>query len=213
MKKIKAYNDRRGTVTSIHLAENNEEVEFIRNGTGRIVDLLNARVGNWEFVPQSLSPVEYVDSLGILDDRTLCVHCAFAVETDLQLLAKRGSAVVFCVRSNRELSGRTPDLKEFLKHGIKILLGTDSKASSPDINMFSEIAAFYSKYHGVVNPSDVLRMATTDPAHILGVQNRYGKIARGKSASLAFIPFDGRIKDATEFLVTEGKSKARAVSY
>jgi cytosine/adenosine deaminase-related metal-dependent hydrolase len=213
MKKIKAHNNSRGAITSIHLAEIPEEIEFIRTGKGRMVDLLNARVGNWRFDATNLSPVEYVDSLGILDNRTLCVHCVFVDENDLKLLAERGSAVAFCVRSNRELSAKTPDLEKFLKHRIRILLGTDSRASSPDIDMFSEVAAFYNEYHDVATPGGIFRMVTSDAADFFGIKNRYGTMARGMSASLVHIPFDGKAGDAFEFLVTEGKGKAKAIDY
>ncbi|MFZ1081046.1 MAG: amidohydrolase family protein [Candidatus Kryptoniota bacterium] len=213
MKKIKACNNSRSSITSIHLAEIPEEVEFIRTGKGRLVDLLNARVANWRFDATNLSPVEYVDSLGILDERTLCVHCIFVDDNDLNLIAQRGSAVAFCVRSNRELSGRIPDLKKFLKHGIRILLGTDSRASSPDIDMFLEAAAFYNEYHDVASPADIFRMATSDAANFLGIEDHYGKIASGMSASLVHVPFDGKAGDAFEFLVTDGKGKAKAVDY
>ncbi|MGO9482554.1 MAG: amidohydrolase family protein [Candidatus Kryptoniota bacterium] len=213
MKKIKAYNNARGAITSIHLAEIPDEVEFLRTGKGRIVDLLNARVKNWRFDAPNLSPVEYVDSLGILDERTLCVHCVYVDENDIKLLAQRGSAVAFCVRSNRELSDSVPDLGKFLKHRIRILLGTDSRASSPDIEMFSEAAAFYNEYHDAVGAADVFRMATSDAAGFLGLGDRYGKIERGASASLVYVPYDGKAGDAFEYLIAEGKGKAKAICY
>ena len=220
MKKIKGYNNKNGAVTSIHLAETQDELEFVRTGKGRIADLLDARVGKWKFDAQECSPVKYVGSLGILDNRTLCVHCNFVNDDDLTMLAESGSAVAFCVRSNRELSGKTPDLKRFLslrdsdgKRGIKVLIGTDSKASPPDIDMFSEMSEFYRLYHDVVNPADVLRMATSDAAEFFGLSGHYGKIGHGTSASLVYSPYDGKPEDALEFLLTDGNANARMVEY
>lgn len=215
MKKIKAFNKERGAITSIHLAETADEVKFIGTGEGRIKDLLNARLGegNWSFNVTGLSPVEYIDSIGILDERTLCVHCVFVSDKDLEILKKRKCGIVVCVRSNRNLSGSAPDVSKFLKHGIKVLLGTDSKASSPDLDMFTEMSAFYSEFHDVCNPSDVFRMATTDAAEFLGIGNLYGSIAPGMTASLVYAPFSGKAEDALEFLVADGKGKTEAVSY
>ncbi len=215
MKKIKDFNNSRGAITSVHLAETTDEVEFVKSGKGRMADLLNERLGtsNWSFNGSGLSPVEYLDSIRVLDERTLCIHCVFVGEKDLEILRKRGCGVVICVRSNRNLSGSAPDVSKFLKHGIKVLLGTDSKASSPDLDMFAEMAAFYSEFHSVCNPSDVFRMATTDAAEFLGMSDLYGSIRQGTIASLVYTPFTGKAEDAFEFLVTEGKGKTEAVSY
>lgn len=215
MRHIKTYNNKRSAVTSIHLAETEDEVEFIRSGRGRMIDLLNARLGpsNWSFSGTGLSPVEYVDSLGVLDKKTLCVHCVFVDEKDMAILKKRKCAVVVCVRSNRCLTGSIPNVSEFVKKGIRVLLGTDSKASSPDIDMFEEMSVFYSEYHSLCNPSTVFRMATTDASDFLDINGAYGEIAAGKRAPVVFAPFAGKVEDAFEFLVTEAGGKTEAISF
>jgi len=213
MRRIKSFNNDRKAITSVHLAETIEEVEFVNSGKGRMVDLLNARVGlgKWCFGGTGLSPVEYVDSLGVLDDKTLCVHCVFVDRNDLEILRKRGCAVAVCVRSNRNLTGKVPDVARLMNMGIRVLLGTDSKASSPDLDMFAEVSAFYGEFHSAVTPSDVLAMATVNAADFLGIGDRYGEIAPGKNASLVYAPFDGKPEDAIEFMVAEAKGKTEAV--
>jgi cytosine/adenosine deaminase-related metal-dependent hydrolase len=215
MKQIKTYNNKRNAVTSIHLAETEDEVEFIRSGRGRMIDLLNARLGsgNWSFHGTASSPVEYVDSLGVLDEKTLCVHCVFVNEKDVAILKKRKCAVVVCARSNRCLTGSIPNVSEFVKKGIRVLLGTDSKASSPDIDMFEEMSAFYGEYHGLCNPSTVFRMATTDASDFLDINGFYGEIASGKRAPFVFAQFAGKAEDAFEYLVTEAGGKTEAISF
>ncbi|HUI30092.1 MAG TPA: amidohydrolase family protein [Candidatus Acidoferrales bacterium] len=214
MKKIKTFNNSRNLITSVHLAETESEVEFIRFGRGRMTDLLNMRLGtgSWSFRGTGLSPVEYVDSLGILDEKTLCVHCVFVEEKDLEILKKRNCGIVVCVRSNRNLSGSIPDISRFMKSGIRVMLGTDSLASSPDLDMFAEMSSFYGEYHDVLNPSAVFRMATTDPSEFLGIKNLYGEIAPGKSASVVFAPFAEKKENVFEFLVSEAKGKTQVVS-
>lgn len=211
MKKIKAYNNQYGLITSIHLAETPDEIEFTRSGKGRMVDLLNVRASAWQFEVPKLSPVGYVNSLGILDEKTLCVHCIFLDDEDMSLLKTRGSAVAVCVRSNRELSGEVPDLKRLLQNGIRILLGTDSKASSPDLDMFSETAAFYREFHDLLSPAQVFRMATSDAADFFGINKHFGDITPGKRAFLVHVPFDGKAEDAFEFLVAGARGKAKAL--
>ena len=214
MKKVKTFNNERGTITSIHLAETEDEVEFVRSRTGRMADLLNSRVGEgkWSFRATGKSPVEYVDSLGILDEKTLCVHCVFVDNRDLEILRRRKCGVVICARSNRNLTGRIPNVSKFLQNGIKILLGTDSRASSTDLDMFAEMSAFYREFHGSLDPSRVFQMATTGAAEFLGISDPYGQISVGKTSAAVYVPFKGRTADAFEFLVTDAKGKAEAIS-
>ncbi len=207
MRKIKGFNSEHGSIMSIHLAETLDELEFVKSGTGRMAELLNHRVGNWEFKAPGVSPVKYVDSLGLLDDKTLCVHCVFADPEDINLIGDRGSAVAVCIRSNLELSETVPPVAEFIKSGVTILIGTDSRASSPDIDMFSEVAAFYSRFHDLMSPARVFQAATSDAAEFLGIEKDYGSIAPGKKARIVHVPFDGKEEDAFEYLVADSHGK------
>ena len=211
MKKIKSFNNAIGAVTSIHLSETSDELEFVRSGTGRMADLLNYRVGKWEFSPPGSSPVEYVDSLGLLDGKTLCVHCVFVNERDIGIIRKRGAAVAVCVRSNLELSGGVPPVGRLVEGGVTILIGTDSRASSPDIDMFGELSAFYSQFHEFMPPEKILAAATSDAAEFLGIAKDYGSISSGKKPAIVFVPFDGESKDVFEFLVTDSHGKTEMV--
>ncbi len=215
MKKIKSFNNERNLITSIHLAETEDEVEFIRTGRGRMVDLLNSRVGvgGWSFGGTGLSPVEYVDSLGVLDEKTLCVHGVFVSEKDVEILKRRKCGVAVCVRSNRNLTGVVPDVPKFVKSGIKVMLGTDSKASSPDIDMFAEMSAFYQEFHYQFDPAVIFRMATSDPSDFLGIRNIYGGTEIGKKARLVYVPYTGQTEDAFEFVVADANGKTEAVNY
>lgn len=211
MQGIKSFNNSRGTITSVHLAETADEVEFTRSGKGRMADLLNHRVRKWTFAVPGMSPVQYVDSMGLLDEKTLCVHCVFVDDEDVNILKDRRSAVAVCLRSNMELSGERPPLEKFRRSGIPILIGTDSRASSPDIDMFAEIAAFYDEFHDLFAPSEIISLATSDAADFLGIGGHYGRIAAGLNNSLVYVPFDGDTEEASEFLVSEAAGKTEAV--
>ncbi len=204
MRKIKSYNNSSGHITSIHLAETPEELEFVRTGKGRMTDLLNKRVGKWSFTPAGVTPIEYVNSLGILDERTICVHCVFTDNDDINILRDRECAVSVCIRSNRELSGQLPPVAKLVKNGVRLLIGTDSTASSPSINMFEEVAAFFSEFGNVAEPSEILAMATSDAARFLGIESAYGSLKPGSRSSVVFLPFDGYESEAIEFVLSEG---------
>ncbi len=207
MKMLKSFNSKRGRVTSLHLAETADEVEFVATGRGRMVDLLNYRVPKWEFHPAGVSPVEYVHSLGLLDEKTLCVHCVFVDDEDARIISESGSAVAVCLRSNLELSGELPPVDKFLKAGIRLLIGTDSTASAPDLDMFAEVGAFYSKFRNIMSPISVLSAATSDAAIFLGIENRYGSLSPGASSKVVYLPFDGKKEEVLEYLVSNPENK------
>ena len=79
--------------------------------------------------------------------------------------------------------------------------------------MLSEMAEFYSLYHDIITPADVVRMATLDAADFLGLAGRFGEISPGASSALAYAPFNGKTDDVLEFLITDGQSKVKAVKY
>jgi cytosine/adenosine deaminase-related metal-dependent hydrolase len=178
----------RGTSLSIHVAESEEEMELLRAGTGPLADLLRER-GQWDDawrVP-GLSPVAYLDRLGLLSPRTLAVHAVHLDHHDLSLLQARGASVVTCPRSNTRLGvGRAP-VPKLLASGIPVALGTDSLATGEDLNLFAEMAALREE-HPALAPAAVLRMATWNGARALGFGEEAGSIAVGKPAHLLVCP-------------------------
>ena len=127
---------------SIHLSESAEEVEFVRTGGGPWRTFLED-MGSWDsgFVAPAVSPVEYLDRVGVLGPRTLAVHGVQMSASDLARLAERGSTIVTCPRSNARTGAGTPPIAEFYASGVRVAVGTDSLASTPDLNVFSELAA------------------------------------------------------------------------
>jgi cytosine/adenosine deaminase-related metal-dependent hydrolase len=173
---------------SIHAAESEEEIEFLRAGTGPLADLLRDR-GHWDEawrVP-GLSPVAYLDRLGLLGPKTLVVHAVHLDHHDLSLLQARGSCVVTCPRSNRRLEvGRAP-VPKLLSAGVPVALGTDSLATGEDLDLFGEMAALREE-HPALAPAAVLRMATLNGALALGFEDTVGSIAPGMPAHLLVAP-------------------------
>lgn len=89
----------------------------------------------------------FLAALGVLAARPLLVHAIHVTDADIDLIAAAGCAVVHCPRSNALLScGRMP-LERFLARGVPVYLGTDSRASSPDLDVRAE-AAFAQQLHG-----------------------------------------------------------------
>lgn len=175
---------RKGKVFTIHTAEHTEEVELLRSGTGYCRALLET-LGKWPpcWAPPDMTPVGYLNKLGVLDDRTLLVHAVHMTETDWEIVAGKSAAVCFCPRSNRNLGVGKARIPSAIRHGILSCLGTDSLASNVDLNLFAE-AAQALRDHPSVPAGVFLQMLTLGGARSLGRDTEYGTIEPGKMAAI-----------------------------
>jgi cytosine/adenosine deaminase-related metal-dependent hydrolase len=75
---------------------------------------------------------------------------------------------------------------KLLASGISVALGTDSLASSPEVDVFNEIAVLRQEHPGLA-PAAALRIATLNGARALGWAKDLGTIEAGKLAALAVV--------------------------
>jgi cytosine/adenosine deaminase-related metal-dependent hydrolase len=134
----------------IHAAESPAETKFLLSGKlpfvrGPVASLVKMLLSLPASVP-GLRPIPYLAQLGVLAARPLLVHAVHVTEDDIGLIANSGCAIVHCPRSNDRLScGRMP-LEHYLAAGVPVYLGTDSRASSPDLDVRAE-AGFAQHLH------------------------------------------------------------------
>ncbi len=130
-----------------------------------------------------LSPVEYLDSLGFLTERTVAAHLVHVSDRDLDILAARKVTCAHNPCSNMKLSSGTFRIKPFLDRGIRVTLGTDGAASNNNLDMREEmkfaslLAKMTSGDPTVLSAEDTLRMATWNGAEAFGIHA--GKIEEG----------------------------------
>jgi cytosine/adenosine deaminase-related metal-dependent hydrolase len=189
-------------VSSVHLGESIEELEFVRRGTGPWRDVLR-EMGAWsdEWKPHGGSPVEYLADIGFLDRRVLVVHGVQFTGDDLARLRALRITVVSCPRSNVHVGVGSPPLEAFYAMGVSVAFGTDSLASSPDLNLFGELAEAR-RIAPKVPASHLLESATLCGAQALGFGGEYGTIEPGKRASLIAVAVPGQVSDVEEYLVS-----------
>jgi 5-methylthioadenosine/S-adenosylhomocysteine deaminase len=141
----------------------------------------------------SPTPIRHLGALGILDRATVCVHCTWADDMDLDLLALSGTGLVTCPQSNSKLaSGRAP-LTSMLQRGLRVALGTDGAASNNNLDLFREMD-FAAKAHKI-NPCDpvavparrLLEMGPWRGADALGLAAGHGILTPGAPADLILI--------------------------
>jgi cytosine/adenosine deaminase-related metal-dependent hydrolase len=191
-----------GDVSSVHLAESPEEVEFLKTGGGGWRDLLQ-ELGVWSDSWQTprRSPVRYLAEMGFLDAGVLVVHAVQCSDDDLARLAALGTTVVSCPRSNRYVGVGDPPLAAFYAAGLPVAFGTDSLASVDDLQMFRELAAAR-RLAPRVRAHDLLESATLTGARALGFGHEFGSVEPGKRAALIAVRLPEDEDDVEEYLLS-----------
>jgi cytosine/adenosine deaminase-related metal-dependent hydrolase len=187
---------------SVHLSESAEEVEFLRDGTGpwrRLLEELGAWDDSW--TAPALSPVRYLEALGFLHPRLLVVHGVQMTPADLEILAQYDVTLVTCPRSNGHTGAGAPPVTEFFASGVRVAVGTDSLASTPDLNVFAELATLRALAPRV-SASELLESATLNGARALGFDREFGSIEPGKRARLIAVDVPDAVDDVEEYLVS-----------
>jgi len=180
IKLLKTRAAKSGHLFPIHLAETAAETEFLAAGTGEFRTLL-AMLGSDNFVAPGVSPVVYLDQLGVLDDRTLAVHCTQVGAEDIALLAARRTSVCLCPASNRYLGAGIAPAVVLHVAGVKLVLGTDSLASNPSLDLWGEMQQLAGE-HPDLPPLAILAMATRNGAEVLGLADEMGSLIPGANA-------------------------------
>jgi 5-methylthioadenosine/S-adenosylhomocysteine deaminase len=174
LKKARKVADTYDVPIHIHLSETKAEVEEV-----------HARVG--------MKPVEYLESLGFLDQRVLAAHCVWVTDGETEILARRNVGVSHCVESNLKLASGIAPVGTMLNAGVKVTFGTDSAASNNDLNILSEMstaAKLHKAVSGdptVLNATTIVLMATRWGAEVLGLGDRVGSLKKGKAADMIVI--------------------------
>ena len=144
-----------------------------------------------------MSPVQYLEKIGVLAPNLVAAHCIFVDEPDRKLLAERGVGCVHNPSSNMMIASGVAPVPEMRAAGVAVGLGTDGPAgSNNDLDLMEEIdlAAKLAKI-SKMNPlalgaKDVVAMATIDGARALHMEKEIGSLEVGKKADLILISLD-----------------------
>jgi cytosine/adenosine deaminase-related metal-dependent hydrolase len=206
---IKKLADEQGHLFSIHVAESKQEVELLQSGTGVFREFLQER-GAWDesFSIPGKGSVYYLESLGVIDNKTICVHAVHVDSAEIEILANKKAKVCLCPGSNRFLGVGKAPVTELLAHGILPALGTDSKASNEILSIWREMRLLREDHPGL-SPELVFAMATRGGAEAWGVAPEMGTLESGKRALVLAISCMEKVSTTTEvfeFLTTAGES-------
>ncbi len=194
---------------SVHAAELPEEQQFLREGTGPFRELL-VRLGRLPegFRAPGVGAVRHLERLSLLRPTTLLVHCQELERGDAARIAAGGASIVVCP-GTIDYFGRTPPpVGEWLRRGIPVALGTDSRASNRAMSMLEELSAAARMWPSL-GPSTLFAMATAHGGRAL-CRPGLGLLRRGARADIFAVAAEGRSSADVLESVVRGSLRPRA---
>lgn len=169
----------------MHLAETQEELDWLQDRSGPFASMLEpfmdpafrARVGTVNSHIQSLSHAW----------RALVVHGNYLSKHDLISLSRYRDhvGIVYCPRTHATFQHQDHPAGKW-NDAIPFMLGTDSRASNPDLSIWEEIC-WASNVMFSLSPQQIAFMATTGPARFLQVESQAGALRAGCFARLSAV--------------------------
>lgn len=182
-----------GAPAAMHLAETREELELLAHHRGGLVDLLQS-LGLWraELFTEFRRPLDYLHELSRCTT-ALVVHGNYLDDEAIDFLATQPQmSVVYCPRTHAAF-GHTPHPWRMMRErGLRVVLGTDSRASNPDLSLVQELRWLHARFPDVP-VQELLQMATRDAAAALGKSDQWGELALGRPALFTLLQPRGRL--------------------
>ncbi len=154
---MKAFSESKGILIHMHVSETEKEVAFSKEKYG-------------------LSPIEFLESTGILSPGFIGCHGCFLDDRDCTILKKTGSNLVNVPVSNLKLSvGRVFPYRLIGEMGIPFCFGTDGCASNNHLDIietmkFASLLAKFSSNDPTVLPArETFDHATKEAARMFGL--------------------------------------------
>lgn len=168
---------------AMHVAETPEERELLETGQGGFACTLSQMgvLPDGMFPWKKADPISSLIGLLLQSERLLLIHGNDLQEREIGLLAGQPHCtVVYCPRTHHFFGHQRHPVATLRAHGVRVALGTDSRASNPDLNLWKEVQ-FLLRHRSDLNPADVIEMATIAGAEALG-KERHGRIEPGSQA-------------------------------
>lgn len=185
-----------GQIISLHNQENPAEDELYRTGQGDYLRFF--RIFG---IPASPFPVTGMSSIrSVLPffnkaQTIFLVHNTSMPEEDIvwanRYAAANGISLVYClcINANLYIENKVPPVRELIKQGCRIILGTDSYSSNWQLSITSEMAAIR-KHFPDIPEETILQWATSSGASALRWENELGTFEKGKKPGICLIADD-----------------------
>ncbi|WP_152537658.1 amidohydrolase family protein [Agrilactobacillus composti] len=138
--------------------------------------------------------IEYLNDLGVVDERLAIVHGVWLSKSEIQLMGEKGASLNYCPSSNMFLADGVTDIPKMANNNINIALGSDGACGNNRISVFEEMrmTALLQKVVTqdalCVKCKQVFDMGTINGAKQLDLNS--GAIEVGKAADMVGIDLD-----------------------
>lgn len=174
IKKCRALADKHSVGIHVHLNESQDEVKVCKEKYGK-------------------PPTEFVHELGLLGPDVVAAHCVWLSDREIEIMKETGTHISHNPVSNAKLGNGVARVKDYLKAGINIGLGTDDAPCNNNNDMF-EVMKYASLFQKAVHTDasllqsrQILEMATINGARALGMEDQIGSLEPGKKADIILI--------------------------
>ncbi|MGL4737866.1 MAG: amidohydrolase [Cellulosilyticaceae bacterium] len=140
-----------------------------------------------------VTPVGYLESLGVLDDNFIAAHSLLINEEDIEILARRGVKVSHNIGANTKGGKAVMPLLKLQEEGVKVGLGTDGPMSGNRLDILEQMTTV-GRVHKLTQKdrtstpvADIVALGTIEGAKVLGLDQKIGSIEAGKKADLVLI--------------------------
>lgn len=178
---------RKGILIAIHVAETRAEIQFLQAGSGEFMDFLTQLdVLPPDWMPPGVTPIAYLDQMGILEQSPLLIHGNYLDAESMSRIHSSRCSIVYCPRSHAYFGFDRHPVRELLDQGVNVALGTDSLASNDSLNMLDEMRFLFDRRKDL-NCGEIWRMATLNGASALRYGGLLGRLRRGYWADMAIL--------------------------
>jgi len=192
LEKIVFLAGQRRLPVAMHLAESREELQLLRENRGPFRELLEARsMWDADVFASGFEPLDYLKVLARAP-RALVVHGNYLSQEEIDFVAERRErmAIVYCPRTHAFFEHSPYPLQAMLDAGARVALGSDSRASNPDLSLLEEMRTT-ARTHPEIAVEQIIEMGTLAGAEALGLADRVGSLVPGKLANLMAIAVEG----------------------
>lgn len=176
---------------AMHLAETREELQLLRDQTGPFVELLQS-LDAWH--PETFrSGTTILDYLKLIAQapRSIVVHGNYLSASEIEFIAQHRTkmSVVYCPRTHDFFHHDDYPLNKLLDARINVAVGTDSRASNPDLNLYRELQMIQQKFPSCES-GRILELGTREGALAIGIESEFGTIKSSPAAHLNVVDSD-----------------------
>lgn len=140
------------------------------------------------------TPTQWLESLGVLENRVLAAHSIHLDEQDMRIYAQRNVHASYNPVSNLKLVSGFMPYRKLREHGIQVSIGTDGAQSNNSMDLLRDLrtgALIQKQVEGdatLFPAREMVRLATIEGAVALGMDRQIGSLEAGKRAD--FIALD-----------------------